>query len=335
MQKEKKLVSVIMPVYNGENYVERGIKSVINQTYDWLELIVVNDGSSDCSEKVIKKYLCNTYEAVIRINYIKQANKGVAEARNTGLRCAAGTYVMFIDQDDWMESDCIEKMILEAERSDADVVISGFKLVNKDESIKEVWKLNADCEWSKFRIVAPWAKIYRREVIEQFNIYFLNTKISEDLYFNILFFSVTNRIRVIANVGYNWLLNEKSESRMNWNKISTERNPIFVLEQLQNKIKDSQYLKEEQLTYFFSKYLIWYLLYNAGENDKENLLQMYAECFQWLDDNYPLYHKWKVTGIHVPKGEQFKIRLCVTGSIFLHKLKLLPVALLVYSRMKR
>lgn len=328
MSQEDKVVSVIMPVYNGAAYIQRGIQSVLGQTYKALELIIVNDGSKDNSKEIVDQIIREKPSEAGRIKYIEQENQGIARARNRGLAEASGVYVAFIDHDDWMDFDYIECLMKRAEETDADEVIGGYRLVSEQGEIEDIWNLQKDCKWSKYRITAPWSKLFKKEIIDKHHINFLDTKISEDLYFCILFMSHTEKVEIIPDAGYNWLDNKRSESQTKWSKISEDRNPIIVLDALQNEIKETTYLEENHLTYFFTKYLVWYLLYNAKRSEREKISLMYNECFRWLDANYPRYQEWKTTGIHVPKGELLKNRLCVTGGVLFHKIGIfLPILL--------
>lgn len=327
-------VSVIMPVYNGAAYIRKGIQSVIGQTYRALELIIVNDGSKDNSKEIVEQIIRENPSEINRIKYIEQENQGIARARNRGLAEASGVYVTFIDQDDWLDIGYIECLMKKAEETDADEVIGGYRLVSEQGKVETEWNLAPDCEWSKYRITAPWSKLFKKEIINKYQVDFLDTKISEDLYFCILFMSHTENIEVISGAGYNWLDNKKSESQTKWNKISEDRNPIVVLNALQNEIKGTSYLDEDLLTYFFTKYLVWYLLYNVKRSDREKLSLMYKESFSWLDANYPRYREWKITGIHVPKGELLINRICVIGGILLHRMKLFLPMLLCFSERK-
>ena len=331
MQNLEPKVSIIIPVYNGAEYVSKAIKSVMAQIYSNIELIIINDGSKDDSERVIRK-LCEKKFSNIAIRYISQTNMGVAQARNTGIDIATGEFLMFLDQDDWLDPMCVQNLMKKAQDSCADEVIGGYRLVDQEGKVITSWKMQSKYEWSKFRIVAPWGKVFKRELIDQHQIRFLNTKISEDLYFNILFMSYTDQIEVISDIGYNWLNNNQSESHTNWNRISEDRNPIIVLEHLQGKIAGSVYLNKELLAYFFTKYIIWYLLYNVRKNKKEDIISMYRMCFGWLEGNYPSYRKWSVTGIHVPKGELIRNRVCVTVSILLHKMHILCPLLIAVGK---
>lgn len=327
------MVSVIMPVYNGAKFIKKGIDSILGQTYKEVELIVVDDGSKDESGAIVKEYIKEFSSKEISIKYILQENGGVAKARNTGIKAAQGEYLMFLDQDDWYSKEAVELLVKKAEESGADLIISGYHLVDMEGNIKTTWNLNPELEWSKFRIVAPWGKLFRKEVIDRYGITFLDTKISEDLYFNILFMSHTNKIQVLSDAGYYWLENVQSESRTNWNVISEERNPLYVLECLQKKTKGFGNLNEDMLTYYYTKYLVWYLLYNARGNDIRAVKDMYHKCFAWLKENYPEYKKLRITGGIFPKGEMVSVRFIVATCICMHKLKIFSLALSVLSKL--
>ena len=112
-------VSVIIPVYNVEKYIERCILSVINQTLKDIEIIIVNDGSTDDTKKNIEKYLNDK-----RIVYVEQKNSGLSGARNKGLSIAKGDYISFIDSDDYVDNNFIEKLYNALIKNNADVAAS-------------------------------------------------------------------------------------------------------------------------------------------------------------------------------------------------------------------
>lgn len=101
------LISVVMPCYNNGTYVGQAIESVLKQTYDNWELIIVNDGSTDNSEEVINQYA----QTERRLHYIKQENRGVSAARNRGAQAAKGEFICFLDADDWLAPICIQKAV--------------------------------------------------------------------------------------------------------------------------------------------------------------------------------------------------------------------------------
>lgn len=119
---EKPQISIIVPAYNVEKYIEQCLTSVINQTYKNLEIIVVNDGSKDKTGEIIEKLARRDK----RIVYINQENKGVAEARNTALQKVTSEFVMFVDSDDWIDLETCEVAMNELISENADVVMFGY-----------------------------------------------------------------------------------------------------------------------------------------------------------------------------------------------------------------
>ncbi|MCI8778348.1 MAG: glycosyltransferase family 2 protein [Bacilli bacterium] len=106
--KKNELISIIIPVYNTEDYLDKCLSSIINQTYKNIEIIIIDDGSTDNSKKIIKQYMNKD----CRISYYYQNNSGVAIARNSGIDKAQGDYIAFIDSDDYIDLTFIEKCML-------------------------------------------------------------------------------------------------------------------------------------------------------------------------------------------------------------------------------
>ena len=147
-------VSVIIPVYNSEKYVEKCICSVMAQTLPELEIIIINDGSIDESGKILRKLA----QKDSRIILLEQENKGVAAARNLGVEKATGKYLTFVDGDDYLQEDYIEKMYSLAEKETLDMVICGLTYVDEggkelNKIIPGVYKRLENEEWT-FRISA-------------------------------------------------------------------------------------------------------------------------------------------------------------------------------------
>ena len=134
--KSSPLVSIIIPCYNRENYITDALNSALNQTYENIEIIVVDDGSTDNSVAVLTKY-------GDKINLIQQKNKGVSAARNTGLRLASGDYIIFLDSDDWLSEDLVEHHIQMSQKwPEVDIFCSDFKNINEMNQLGEINKSN-------------------------------------------------------------------------------------------------------------------------------------------------------------------------------------------------
>lgn len=116
-------ISVIVPVYNTGRYLERCLNSIMAQSFQEIEIIIINDCSTDDSLEIIKKYINDDKRAIL-IN--KEKNEGVSSARNTGIKIATGKYVQYIDGDDWVEKDFLKNMYEFAEKENLDIVVSDY-----------------------------------------------------------------------------------------------------------------------------------------------------------------------------------------------------------------
>lgn len=166
-------VSVIIPVYNVEKYIRQCVESVICQTYKEIEIILVDDGSTDSCPDI-----CDAYgERDSRVQVIHKENGGLSDARNTGIDMAQGEYIVFVDSDDYIASDAIEKLYKKAKEKDADMVLCRFACI--DEEGKELRRTLKPIErpiWPAERFwncyyngdtvfcVVAWNKIYRRDL---------------------------------------------------------------------------------------------------------------------------------------------------------------------------
>ncbi|WP_292402246.1 MULTISPECIES: glycosyltransferase family 2 protein [unclassified Methylophaga] len=130
------LVSVVIPCFNRQEYIEQAINSALSQTYADIEIIVVDDGSTDSSIKVIERY-------GERVKLITQSNKGVSAARNTGFSSARGEFIIFLDSDDWLSEDIVEKHILTAHKyPEADIYCTDSTTVNSKGELNPINKSN-------------------------------------------------------------------------------------------------------------------------------------------------------------------------------------------------
>ena len=169
----EKLISIIVPVYKVEKYIHKAVNSILEQTYKNLEVILVDDGSPDNCPKICDEYAAKDK----RVKVIHQKNMGLAAARTSGIIKAKGEYVSFIDSDDWIESNMLEKMTLAAEKNCADIVICDYKIFNGDEEKTcEIHRQKLNNEWTveRFRdefLFDNYAnfmcnKLYRKKVVE-------------------------------------------------------------------------------------------------------------------------------------------------------------------------
>ena len=133
-------ITVIVPVYNVENYLNKCLDSLINQTYKNLEIIVINDGSTDNSGIICQEYA----QKDNRIIYVEKENGGQSEARNMGLDRMTGSYVTFVDSDDWVESDYVETLYQKITEYQTDIAVGNYCKFNESDSnfyFSYIWKL--------------------------------------------------------------------------------------------------------------------------------------------------------------------------------------------------
>lgn len=155
----RKLVSIIVPIYNTEKYLKKCIDSILVQTYDNLEVILVNDGSSDDSLNICKKY--ESFDSRIRI--IDKKNGGLSSARNAGLDVCKGDYITFVDSDDYLEKEAIELLVKAGNQYHADIV--SMKLKPVDENYNSLIKYTNNYELKQIT-----GRHYLKEVFERKNL---------------------------------------------------------------------------------------------------------------------------------------------------------------------
>ncbi|NFH70319.1 glycosyltransferase [Clostridium botulinum] len=210
------MISVIIPVYNVEKYLERCIQSVINQTYNNLEIIIVDDGSTDGSSLLCDKY--SEYDS--RIVVIHKENGGLSDARNEGLKIAMGKYIAFLDSDDWIDLDYYEVLYNKMINTDSQIVIVGFLYVKDNKFIKPTFYLEDKLFTSKEAIRElgkdelltshAWNKLFKKEVLA--DIQFPKGKTYEDIFIMHKIFQNAEKIAVISDFKNYYFLNKESIS---------------------------------------------------------------------------------------------------------------------------
>ena len=201
-------VSVIIPIYNTEKFLKRCIDSVLNQPLKELEIILVNDGSTDSSNEICLEY-SRKYK---NIKYLNKSNTGCSDSRNIGIRMATGDYIVFLDSDDYIEKDMYENLYNKAYTENMDIVMCGVLYHYLSEGRKCSYSpknINNFKEYFKHSILIayPSNKIFRREFILENEILFpLNTHQGEDLVFCFKSLSFTNKVGYINKDYYQYQL---------------------------------------------------------------------------------------------------------------------------------
>lgn len=271
-------ISIIIPIYNGEEYIERCVESILKQSYKDIEIILVNDGSIDKTEKVCKEL----EKRDKRIKYIYQINNGVSCARNNGILNATGEYIAFIDGDDWVDEKYCE-ILLKGMTKDVQLSVVGIKqtkVYNSENSIieKETNKITQDEAFKLIFIDSnffgyPVNKLYRKTLIDELGDKPFDESIHacEDTLFNAKYITKCKKISYNKSQLYLYFQHQNSVTKTK--KFNIKR--VTVFDSLE-KIEDI-YIKNSSnnliylyIFYMYNYYLIYLLIHNSKSNYKLN-----------------------------------------------------------------
>lgn len=274
-------ISIIIPVYNCEKYLNRCLDSVLNQTYNELEIILVNDGSTDKTSDICDKYKVKDE----RIKVIHKENGGVSSARNVGISESSGEYIMFLDSDDWIESNMVEKMYNHISRyDDIDMVMCGccLEFSSKEKNILDIKLKNKTYnsleeylkEFSYYRDKGVFGysvnKIFRSSIIKNNQVLFKKYSIAEDLFFLYDLLPYCNKIKVIEDSLYHYMHeNQHSLSKSN------KEDSLYIINLFYDKTKDFLYntnsyeINKEYISNGYIQSISHYILNNVMYEDNK------------------------------------------------------------------
>ena len=271
-------ISVIIPIYNAEKYLAKCIESVQQQTYRNLEIILVNDGATDSSINICKKY--EKYDE--RIILIDKANEGVASARNCGLEIATGDFIGFVDSDDYIDPIMYERLLEAAMNFDADIAECGYSVVNNHYRIRDNHPLensvlvgNYQCSrdyiTKKNTTNFNFNKLYRRSIFKELR--YPDLSYSEDYIVNVRAFYKCNRKVTISGCYYYYLKNETSACNRPFTeaKLDALKAGKEIVEFHESRFSD---LCPFAAIYILEKIIQIYRQLNLKERDHEKLKTM-------------------------------------------------------------
>ncbi len=265
---KKMKYSIIIPVYNVEEYLDRCLKSILNQTYSNYEVIIVNDGSPDNSDNIIKSY----EKEDKRFKGYKKVNGGLSDARNYGLKYATGDYLIFIDADDYIENNYLEKVndVLEKNK-DIDVLKFKIKLVDEGENLIRMENgLNKEGvtsfeELVKLEFLEPaWSYVYKLSFWKENNFTYLKGMIHEDFGLTPEILMKANKIYYLNSYLYNYVQRNGSIMSSN-NKEKLHKKAYDMLYQYDRLIKIN-YNKDTKV---YKSFLANALISKTNTLDKE------------------------------------------------------------------
>lgn len=259
------LVSVIIPAYNVRPFIKECLDSVFDQKYDNIEVIVVDDGSTDGTESILNDYSKHHTNLIV----IHQSNSGQSVARNNGIKTCNGNYVVFVDSDDWLPSpDIIGKMVTKIQSENCDYIQGGLCFINNNHITKRYLPgergvisepliisaaINVDGLYT-----GPFAKIYKTEFIKSNSLYFMEGLVNEDTGHSILISAYATRVGFINEIVYCSRERDGSTSRSDFKRMISTMHK--VLDQTREDLKKLQ--KYESVSGIYESRYLRSLLYN-------------------------------------------------------------------------
>ena len=279
-------ISIIVPIYNASKYLKKCLDSLVNQTKKELEFILINDGSTDDSESIIKSYEDD------RIKYFKRSNHGIGKTRNFGINKSTGKYIMFLDSDDYLKTDACEVLYKRIEKEKLDLVVCDFYRVNsnvleekinyfKNTSLKDNPKLLLDIN------LAPWNKIYRSDLIKDNKIKFVEDLKYEDAPFVALALLKSKNIGKVNKALVYYMVHDKSETTVRDERIF---DIIKIVDIIRGYFKNYDWSRDvvDMLTI---KILVNYNIQQRNISDKKLRNKFIDSTFDYFERNIPNYRQ--------------------------------------------
>lgn len=236
MTHHEHIISVVVSIYNARVFLDKCIRSILSQTYESLEIILVNDGSTDDSLSICNRYMGEDS----RIRVFSQENSGPSKAKNTGIDLATGYYLLFVDSDDFLEPDMIRHMHGQIDAFDGELAICGYRRISSSQQNPRTEFVYVENKIFLYGIPLPdfvilyrklllnqnWNKLYRTDIIRNHSISFINSlSLGEDLLFNLIYLRHCNKVTVLDSCHYNFVYG-------NTNSLSNKyRQDLFTIQQ--------------------------------------------------------------------------------------------------------
>ena len=282
-------VSVIVPIYNVEGYIEKCLETLVNQTLDDIEIILVNDGSKDNSALIAKKYLEKYPEKIV---YLEKENGGLSDARNYGMPYAKGEYIAFLDSDDYVEKDMYEKMYEIAKKENSDMVECDFYWEYPDKKKEDIGKIYSGKNemLEKIRVVA-WNKLIKREILEKTKIQFPKGYRYEDVEFTYKLIPYLEKVSFLKKPCIHYMQRQGSIS----NTQNERTKEIFdVLEHVIDYYKQNNFYEKykNELEYVYIRYAFCSSLLRIVKIEDENIQeQLLQTTWENVNTKFPNWKK--------------------------------------------
>ncbi len=296
-------VSIIVPVYNVEKYLPKCLESIINQTFKDIEVICVNDGSTDSSPEILDSYA----KKDSRIKVFNKKNGGLFSARHEGMKYITGEFTIFVDSDDWISETLVEKCLSSVENDEVDVVVFGAFSVREKKG--KISCTRGGYDFAKIPDIfnrknifksppTAWSKMYRTDFIKENDIRFQEIKNGEDQLFFIHSMLCAKRIKVVrANLYYYIKSRAGAITAVNKKKSLSPIYNVYAIEKLLDDLNIEEEYKIFIISKYFKKALSWYT--KSDENISTAFYNAVQELQKYLSKNYP--NSWW-TKFSLPEG---------------------------------
>ncbi len=288
------VVSVIVPVYNTEQYLEECIRTIVKQTYKDLEIIIINDGSTDSSGSICRKW----EKLDKRIRYMEKENEGQGIARNAGIRIARGEYIIFVDSDDWIEPDLVEKVYAQISKWKADLCVYSHRHVGERTrelplagKTKQATNVRKNQEILGLMSPILCDKMFSTELIRSSD-FVMSNRMCEDLVFNAQLYAKANAICFLDTPFYNYRYTREGNLSTNYKKYREAEKSVDELNKIfsQDGKFETFWIPLYELSFFIFKNLLSRIkngvelhLPAGAENSYDELMKTYKKClYRWF-----------------------------------------------------
>lgn len=275
------LISVIIPIYNNEKYLDDCLNSIINQTYKNLEIILIDDGSTDASYKICEKYK----EQDSRIVLIHKDNSGVADSRNLGLKASKGKYIAFIDSDDYIELNMFEKMHQEFLKNNIDICVCYYNKIYGKKVVSQIYNKVIDENNVNFYDLVLntdyliqgylWNKLFLKSSLKSY--FNHDVFITEDLLFILQNYKENTKYKIIYEPLYNYRM--QNDSALNSNVLNTKKLSVIISDVWICNNINNKYV-------YINKYSIVNTYYLAKAGLEKNIFKNEFEKYKKLAKKY-------------------------------------------------
>lgn len=285
------MISVIIPMYNAEKYVEKCLNSLLKQTYKNLEIIIVNDGSKDNSQAICEQYMSQDK----RITLINTENRGAGSARNTGIEVAKGEYISFIDSDDYVCADYYERLLHMLEQTDADIAVGRYQRISEHDemqfvnsgeikecsNMEELMILYGEDENKYINAVLVTNKLFKRKLFEE-NVRFPIRRLIDDEFIIYKLIYKSKKIAYTNDVMYAYVQSDSSVMRTNF-KEQRVHDTIDVYDEVYEffKVNGTEKLNKEILIRYLS-----YCVELAQKTSTSTVIDDKEKVYQFLKEKF-------------------------------------------------